>query len=145
MSRGMFMFVRVFSSLFCFYWTCKIWPLECSYLLRLPHSSTFSFSHPSSVLTQASPGERQSFDMNGIFSPSNKSDYVSMLMRPFNGLKILLDVSFGFCLVLILLWAPFCSVLWFILFRPFDWKSIRLWIYFTKVGFGIWNEKSSFI
>lgn len=38
-----------------------------AYLFRLPHSSTLSFSHPSSVLTQASPGERQSFDMNGIF------------------------------------------------------------------------------
>lgn len=34
--------------------------------MRLPHSRTFSFSHPSSVFTQASPGERQSFEMNGI-------------------------------------------------------------------------------
>lgn len=47
----------------------RIW-LVLSYLFRLPHSSTLSFSHPSSVLTQASPGERQSFEMNGMFSGS---------------------------------------------------------------------------
>lgn len=32
-----------------------------------PHSSIFFFSHPSSVLTHSSPGERQSFEMKGIF------------------------------------------------------------------------------
>lgn len=32
----------------------------------LPHSSIFFFSHPSSVFTHSSPGERQSFEMKGI-------------------------------------------------------------------------------
>lgn len=51
---------------FFFYSGCFSISFAFVYLFRFPHSRTFIFSHPSSVLTQASPGERQSFEMNGI-------------------------------------------------------------------------------
>lgn len=44
-------------------------PNSSSYLWFPIHSKTFSFSQPMSVLTHASPGERQSLEMKGIVDP----------------------------------------------------------------------------
>lgn len=45
--------------------------LSCCPNRKLQHSKIFFFSHPSSVFTHTSPGDRQSFDINGILKIQN--------------------------------------------------------------------------
>lgn len=45
----------------------------CTYFNDLQCSKTFFFSQPSCVLTQASPGDLQSFEMNGILLSQDAS------------------------------------------------------------------------
>jgi len=52
------------------------------------HSSIFFFSHPSCVLTQCSPGERQSFDIKGIIISKIAK------LEPFDGKKYIEIVDF---------------------------------------------------
>lgn len=71
--QEIFLFIYWFSTFFHFLVECSV---ECFEMLHnrkahllVSHSSTLSFSQlPSSVFTHSSPLERQSFEMNGIFS-----------------------------------------------------------------------------
>lgn len=60
---------------------CNNSNFDVVYLFRCTHSSTLSFSQPSSVFTQASPGDRQSLEMKGILGKRSGSWHPTLTVQ----------------------------------------------------------------